>query len=185
VTTRRTLIAALAALAPVLAACASPARAPAPATQTTASALVTGGPGWVTVRAPAHNPDAPALRIQGAALHPGAPHGGQELRVSITNDSAVPEHLYAITTAAAATVQLFTAPPTANQAPPLAPASGITLAPGATIRFGPGGPRILLTNLTGPAPGHTITLNLVFAVAGQVPLTVTRATAPQSGGAGR
>jgi hypothetical protein len=153
--------------------CAAPVGAA--AARSTADSLVSGGPGWVAVHAPANNPDAPALRVQGAALYPHAP-GAEELRMSVTDDSAVPDHLYAITTPIAA-VQLFTAPSTPGGTPQAAPATGIALDPGTSVHSGPGGPRILIRSLTGNLLTRPLTLQLVFAVAGQIPLTVTAAAA--------
>lgn len=128
--------------------------------------------GQVTVLAPANNPDAPALRVRAAALYPGAPGGGEELRMSVTNDSAAPEHLYAITTAHAASVQLFAAPAVPGGQPGPEPAAGIALMPGTTTAFGPGGPRIRLNGPVALSPGRPITLTLAFALAGLVHLTV-------------
>lgn len=126
--------------------------------------------GRVTVTAPPADPDAPALRVRNAALYPGAPRGGEELRMTVINDSAAPEHLYAVTTAHAATVELFTAPATPGAQPQPAPGTGIALSPGATVTFGPGGPRILLTAPVGLAAGRPVVLNLAFALAGLVRL---------------
>lgn len=171
--TRHARMAALAAIALVLSATSCAGHSAGTATPGTSAASATGIVGQVTVTTAAGDPDAPALRIRGAALYPGAPHGGEELRMIVTNDSAAPEHLYAITTAHAANVELFSAPATPDAQPQPAPSTGIALAPGASIAFGPGGPRILLTAPVGLAPGRPVALTLAFALAGLVPLSAS------------
>lgn len=136
--------------------------------------------GQLTITAPAADPDAPALRIRAAALYPGAPDGGEELRMTVTNDSAAPEHLYVIETARAAAVDLFAAPATPGAQPQPAPGTGIALAPGTTTTFGPGGPRILLIAPVGLAPGRPVALTLAFALAGLVPLSASPVAATPS-----
>ena len=173
-------IASAAALLLLATGCAGPTRTGAGTPQSTANSLVSDGVGWVTVRAPANNPDAPALRVQGATLYPHTP-GTEELRMTITDDSAVPDHLYAITSPTA-TADLFTAASTPRGTPQPAPATGIDLEPGTTVQFGPGGPRILLRSPTGTPFARPFTLELVFAVAGQVPLTVPATTPFSSSG---
>jgi len=128
--------------------------------------------------APHGQPDAPALHIRAAALLPGAPDGGEELRMSVTNDSAATEHLYGVTSAHTAGSELFNAPVSTGAQPQPADASGITLQPGSTTTFGPGGPRILLTRPIALTPGQPVALTLDFSLAGLVHLTAV----PGAGG---
>lgn len=147
--------------------------------------LVSSGTGWVTVAAPQGQPDAPALRIRAAALYPGAPDGGEELRMTVTNDSAATEHLYGVTSTHTAGSELFNAPASAGAHPQPADGTGITLAPGSTLTFGPGGPRILLERPIGLAAGQPVALTLDFSLAGLVHLTAAPAAAssvPPTGG---
>jgi copper(I)-binding protein len=132
--------------------------------------LVHTAPGSVTVVAPPGNPDAPALSIVHAALYPG-PGGTEELRMTVTDQSAAPEHLYGVGTSHAGTVQLLAAPASPGAAAQPIGGGGFDLEPGVTTVFGPGGQQILLDQPTDLTPGRSITLNLLFAVAGQITLT--------------
>lgn len=158
---------ALLALAPLLAACSAHS---VPTTDMSVGAQqVISKPGSLTVL-PAHNdPDAPDLQITGAILVPG-PDGNEELRLTVNNAGAAPEHLYAARCGAAKAVGLFVTP-AAGAAPQAAGDSGIPLNAATTTTFGPGGPRILLEAPKLPAAG-TITVTLFFSVAGILHLTV-------------
>lgn len=145
-------------------------------------ALISGGTGWVTVTAPQGQPDAPALRIRAAALYSGAPDGGEELRMTVTNDSAATEHLYGVTSTHTTGSELFNAPAAAGAQPQPADGAGITLQPGAATTFGPGGPRILLTGPIGLDVGRPIALTLDFSLAGLVHLTAVPTTSSASAG---
>ena len=147
-------------------------------------ALVSSGTSWVTVTAPQGQPDAAALRIRAAALFAGAPDGGEELRMSVTNDSAATEHLYGVTSTHTSGSELFNAPADAGAQPQPADGAGITLQPGSTTTFGPGGPRILLTGPIGLATGRPVTLTLDFALAGLVHLIAVPGTVPTTSSAG-
>ena len=181
---RATTAAAFAATALALAGCADTHSASTAAKAPATPALTSSGTGWVTVTAPPGQPDAPALRIRAAALYPGAPGGGEELRMTVTNDSAATEHLYGITSTHTSGSELFNAPATAGAQPQPADAAGITLQPGATTTFGPGGPRILLTGPIGLASGRPVALTLDFALAGLVRLTAVPSTEPSTSSVG-
>lgn len=139
-------------------------------------------PGSLTVVGLPNDPDSPSLRITGAVVVPGPQHDNLELRMTVANLSQAEEHLYAVSSAHAASAGMFTTPPSPGATPQPADAGqGIELDPGTTTTFGPGGPRILLEQPTGLAGARTVEVTLVFALAGIVHLTaLVSATAPAS-----
>ena len=164
-------VVALGAAAVVLAGCATPDTSKSAAGAVNAPGQqVINGLGSVTVVAQPGDPDSPALTIVHAALYPG-PNGTEELRMTVTNQSDADEHLYGVSTSHASTTQILDVPATPGATGQPAGAGGIDLEPGAATTFGPAGPRILLDQPTGLTAGKTVTLNLLFAVAGLIHVT--------------
>ena len=108
----------------------------------------------------------------GRATAPSAPTGAIYLRLD--NPNGVPDHLTAVTSPAAETVQLHTHLRGPDGALVMTRFDSLEIPAHGSVTHAPGGYHLMLFGLKQPlVVGQQVTLNLAFTLSGSVPVTAT------------